>query len=240
MPRIARVVAPGIPHHITQRGNYRQNIFLDDTDRVRYLTWLREDSEKYGLKIIAYCLMHNHVHYIAIPEREDSLAKTFNAVNMKYSQYLNKKMKNTGHLWQGRYYSCILDAVHLLTAARYVERNPARANIVKKPWHWEWSSARANAFREESKFLKLSSLFDYVNMSPESWREFIDNKEDETEVKSIRKHTRSGRPFAVDAFVGELEGILGRSLRVGPRGRPRKNKANGVMYMPQEVETAGV
>ena len=86
MPRIARVVAVGIPHHITQRGNYRQDVFLDDSDRRKYLLWIQEYSQKYHLNILAYCLMRNHVHFIAIPQKEDSLARTFNTAHMRYSQ----------------------------------------------------------------------------------------------------------------------------------------------------------
>ncbi|MCL0086503.1 transposase [Thermodesulfovibrionales bacterium] len=117
MPRITRIVAVGLPHHITQRGNYRQNVFLDDNDRKHYLSWIHEYSTTYSLSLLAYCLMDNHVHFIAIPKREDSLAKTFNTSHIRYSHYFNKKIKTTGHLWQGRFYSCILDEPHLVVAA---------------------------------------------------------------------------------------------------------------------------
>ena len=137
MPRIARLVAIGLPHHITQRGNYRQDVFLDDNDRIKYLSWIREYSDKYGLSILSYCLMQNHVHFIVIPEREDSLAKTFNTAHMRYSHYFNKKLKATGHLWQGRFYSCVLDGPHLIVAAKYIERNPVRARLVNKPWQYQ-------------------------------------------------------------------------------------------------------
>ncbi len=93
MPRIGRVVAVGLPHHITQRGNYRQDIFSDDSDREKYLEWFREYSNKYELSELGYCLMTNHVHFIVIPNKEDSLAKTFNTTNMRYSQYFNRKRK---------------------------------------------------------------------------------------------------------------------------------------------------
>jgi putative transposase len=127
MPRIARVVAVGLPHHITQRGNYRQDVFFDTDDRRQYLLWIGEYSAKYGLSVLAYCLMQNHVHFIAIPREANSLAKTFNAAHMRYSQYFNKKLKQRGHLWQGRFYSCVLDESHLMLASRYIERNPVRA-----------------------------------------------------------------------------------------------------------------
>ena len=142
MPRRARVVFEGVVHHITQRGNYRQNVFEDDSDKRKYVEFIREYSEKYGMKIYAYCLMSNHVHFIAAPVKEDSLAMTFKYSNMRYSSYFNKKNKRSGHLWQGRFYSCPLQFEHALEALRYVERNPVRAKMVELPWEYEWSSAR--------------------------------------------------------------------------------------------------
>jgi len=142
MPRRARVVFEGVVHHITQRGNYRQNVFEDDSDKRKYVEFIREYSEKYGMKIYAYCLMSNHVHFIAAPVKEDSLAMTFKYSNMRYSSYFNKKNRRSGHLWQGRFYSCPLQFEHALEALRYVERNPVRAKMVELPWEYEWSSAR--------------------------------------------------------------------------------------------------
>ncbi|MFA7428087.1 transposase [Mesotoga sp.] len=141
MPRHARVVFEGVAHHITQRGNYRQNIFEDDSDRKRYLQLVGEYSEKYKTKIFAYCLMTNHVHFIAAPMTPDSLALTFKYANMRYSKYFNFKNKRSGHLWQARFYSCPLFGNHAIEAVRYVERNPVRANLVGIPWEYEWSSA---------------------------------------------------------------------------------------------------
>lgn len=141
MPRHARVVFEGVAHHITQRGNYRQNIFEDDADRKKYLQLVGEYSEKYKTKIFAYCLMTNHVHFIAAPTKPDSLALTFKYANMRYSKYFNFKNKRLGHLWQARFYSCPLYGNHAIEAVRYVERNPVRANLVGLPWEYEWSSA---------------------------------------------------------------------------------------------------
>jgi len=142
MPRAARVVFEGVVHHITQRGNYRQNIFEDSADRKNYIEFVSEYSRKYQIKIYAYCLMTNHVHFLAAPLRRDSLAMTFKYANMRYSSYFNKKNRRSGHLWQGRFYSCPLHHDHALEALRYVERNPVRAKMVRLPWEYEWSSAR--------------------------------------------------------------------------------------------------
>jgi putative transposase len=144
MPRIARIVAPGHPYHVTQRGNYRQAIFRNDEDRARYLSWVNEYSRKFHLSVWAYCLMDNHVHFIVQPREEKSLAKVFSVAHMRYAQYFNKERKASGHLWQGRFYSCLLDEPYLMAAMRYVDRNPVRAKMVKSPSQWKWSSAAAH------------------------------------------------------------------------------------------------
>lgn len=222
MPRIARAVAVGLPHHITQRGNYRQEVFRDDDDRSRYLSWIKEYSLKYNLSILAYCLMQNHVHFIAIPKEEDSLARTFNFAHMRYSQYFNKRIKARGHLWQGRFYSCILDEPHLLMASRYIERNPVRSKLVKKPWEWRWSSAPYHAGTENSLF-NLGDLFKLTDMSYDSWKQYIDTSEEGKALEAIRSHTYTGRPIGSVDFVKNLEEKLGRRLFALPRGRPREN-----------------
>jgi len=223
MPRAARIVAVGYPHHITQGGNYAQKIFADDSDRMKYLSWIQEYSAKYGLSILAYCLMKNHVHFIAIPQKEDSLARAFNAAHMRYSQYFNKKMKAKGHLWQGRFFSCVLDEPHLIAAGRYIERNPVRAKLVKKPWQWKWSSAAAH-INEEKPMIKLGSLFGLVDMPWDLWKEYIASDENKKVVNEIRQYTLTGRPLGTKEFVEKLERKFNKRLVSRPRGRPTKKK----------------
>jgi len=221
MPRTARVVAPGFPHHVTQRGNYRQTVFEEDSDRVKYLAWIKNYSEKCGLKIWAYCLMSNHVHFIAVPSRPDSLARTFNQAHMRYSQYFNLKKGQKGHLWQGRFYSCILDEVHLFTAARYIENNPVRAGLVKRAEDYPWSSAASHINGVDDPVLSGDlPLLDLVT----DWREFLALDEDEKTLKNLRNCTQSGRPAGSDDFTGILEGILGVSIKTRAVGRPRKKR----------------
>ena len=130
MPRIARVVVPGVPHHVTQRGNRREDIFFRDADRRRFLQLFLEYSQKHGLATLAYCLMTNHVHFVCIPHRPQTLADTFKPVNLRYAQHVNWTQNLSGRLWQGRFFSCALDDEHLWAAIRYVERNPVRAKMV--------------------------------------------------------------------------------------------------------------
>ncbi len=222
MPRIARVVAVSLPHHITQRGNYRQDVFLDAEDRKQYLMWIGEYSVKYGLSILAYCLMQNHVHFIAIPEEAGSLAKTFNTAHMRYSQYFNKKLRQRGHLWQGRFYSCVLDEPHLILASRYIERNPVRAGLVEKPWQWPWSSASSHTNENKKDLLELGDLFKTIGMTFSSWNKYIDSGEEGSFLQCIRKHTLTGRPLGTAPFIERLEAKFGRKICALSIGRPKK------------------
>ncbi|UCD00360.1 MAG: transposase, partial [Phycisphaerales bacterium] len=133
MPRLARTVAVGFAHHITQRGNNRYDVFFVDDDRRVYLELLKEQADKYGLDLVGYCLMSNHVHLIAIPHAEDALAKAVGRTHFRYAQYINRFHRRSGHLWQGRFYSCALDKRHFWLAMKYVELNPVRAKLCRKP-----------------------------------------------------------------------------------------------------------
>jgi putative transposase len=222
MPRIARVVAAGYPHHITQRGNYKQKIFTDDTDRIKYLSLLKEESNRYHLIILAYCLMSNHVHLMAIPQSEDSLGKVFKYTNMKYSRYYNHKMRVSGHLFQGRFFSCVLDEKHLITCARYIERNPVRGKLVKKPHLWPYSSVKIHCGIDQYDPLEVNQLFDYIEKPPKEWKEFIEVTDHPDEMDNIRKMTRTGRPLGSNDFIERLEGQLKRVFKLKPKGRSKK------------------
>ena len=126
MPRFARIVVESVPHHITQRGNNKQDVFFVDDDRKAYLRMLTEESAKYGLVIDGYCLMSNHIHLIATPQNEDSLSRALGRTHFRYTQYINRMHGRSGHLWQNRYYSCPLGREHFWIAMRYVETNPVR------------------------------------------------------------------------------------------------------------------
>lgn len=221
MPRTARIVAPDYPFHITQRGNNRQNVFEDGKDKKIYLDLINEYSKKYDLSHLAYCLMDNHVHFISIPHNKNSLSRVFSVVNMRYSQYFNKKMDKSGHLWQGRFYSCVLGDGHLLVALRYVERNPVRAGMVKEAWNWEWSTAGEHIGKEKG-LLELTDLTKTVDINLRDWKKFLDTEEKEDELNKIRTHTKLGFPLGSKEFVNELSSKTGKLLNLIPRGRPKK------------------
>ena len=218
MPRIARVVIKDNPHHITQRGNYQQTVFKTDSDYKTYLNWIKEYSQKYHLSILAYCLMPNHVHFIAIPQKEDSLAKTFNTCHMRYSQYFNKKRKIRGHLWQGRFYSCALDEKHLYSATRYVENNPKRSKLVARSEQWKYSSAKAHIKKINDPL--LTNIDEVIGIR--NWSKYLKEKEDLKVIKSIKANTLTGRPSGSNKFVEELEKRTGLRLRPLAWGRPKK------------------
>ena len=144
MPRAARFVLPGVPHHVTQRGNRRGQVFFSDADRRAYLAWLHADAQRHGLEVLAYCLMSNHVHLVVVPAGPRSMEHALRHLHMRYAQRLNRMKGWKGHLWQGRYFSAPLDEPYFWTAIRYVERNPVRAGLVARAEDFPWSSARAH------------------------------------------------------------------------------------------------
>lgn len=221
MSRIARVVIKGYPYHVTQRGNYQQKTFVDKSDYVRYLMWLEEYKNKYNLSFLAYCLMPNHVHFIAIPAEDNSLAKTFNACHMRYSQYFNRKRKVVGHLWQGRFYSCALDEKHLYAAIRYVETNPVRAKLVKNPEDWSWSSAKSHINNQQS-ILSLKGIDKLIHI--DNWKEYLFQNNNEDMILKIRNDTLTGRPSGDIRFIQKFEILLKRQLISAPIGRPKNSR----------------
>ena len=221
MPRLPRVVIPGVPHHITQRGNYRQKVFTTDDDRNRYLEWIFYYSRIYGVQIVGYRLMDNHVHFIAIPKEKQSFSRVFNLAHMRYSQYVNKKTNELGHLWRGRFYSSTLDKEYFKEALRYVDRNPVRAGMTKNAWDYTWSSAREHVGGTPGKLpiLKLNTV---IGMSEKEWKLYLEEKDHEEHIENLKKNTLNGRPSGSEAFIKSIEVKLKRRIKLLPRGRPFK------------------
>ena len=212
---------PGVPHHVTQRGNNRQDVFFVDDDRRAYLAMLKQRSEAYGLQVIGYCLMTNHVHLIAVPATADALAKAVGRTHYFYTQYVNRLHSRSGHLWQNRFHSCPMDEVHLWRALSYVERNPVRAKIVRVPWRYRWSSAAGHCGgKDASDLLDLSAWFKRWHV--DRWKQELHRPEDSALVGQMRRCLHTGRPLASDRFISKLEALVGKRLRPLPVGRPRK------------------
>jgi putative transposase len=218
MPRAARVVLPGYLYHVTQRGNNRQFVFHEKNDYVLYLKHVEKYRDKYDVKIYAFCIMGNHVHFIIRPKKIDSMAKMFRGVNMRYAQYYQKKMEVSGHVWQGRYFSCLLSGSHIKESIRYVELNPVRAKMVEKAWQYPWSSARAHLGKPYN-WIQLEQIEDILKV--ENYKAYLQGKEDEDFLKRVREMTKKNLALGSSEFIVKLEGLLGRS--VSPKmGRPKK------------------
>ncbi len=225
MARIARVVVPGCWHHVTQRGNRRQSVFFDDADRAMYLRLLARHCRQASVGIAGYCLMGNHVHLVAIPRAENGLAKGLGRTHCDYARWLNMRRGETGHLWQNRFYSCVLDGRHRWEALRYVELNPVRAGLAQTPAGWSWSSATAHITGLDRTGL-LETAEWTACWSPREWGEALNlGVQDAAMLERIRESTRTGRPAAEPAAVVELERMTGRLLRPQKRGPKRKATA---------------
>ena len=213
MPRNARCVLPGLPYHVTQRGSNRQRVFYSPTDYKMYLSLIREQLSDAECRVLAYCLMTNHVHLVVVPERADSLAVLFRRVHGRYSQYLNTRRHRTGHLWQQRYYSCPLAESHHWVALRYVEQNPCRAFLAKAPADYRWSSAAAHLGTDKDRSGLLDMSFWEKAGGAETWRLMHASAETADQVLLLRRCTYAGRPFGDEDFVHGLEQHFQRSWR---------------------------
>jgi putative transposase len=222
MPRVARIVVAGCPHHVTQRGNNRQDVFFVDDDRRAYLEILREQCDRFRLRVDAYCLMTNHVHLVATPATEDALAKAVGRTHFRYAQHVNRRHRRSGHLWQNRFFSCPLDDEQFWTAAAYVERNPVRAKLVRVAWRYPWSSAAAHVGAADATGLLNLAAWAKRLSGAGDWRDSLGEAGDAEAVGKLRRWTMTGRPLGGDRFVRKLEAALGRRLRALPIGRPRK------------------
>jgi putative transposase len=218
MARISRIVIPGVPHHVTQRGNRKEKIFFEDGDHARYLAFLKEGAEKSGTSIWAYCLMPNHVHFIAVPTHADGLRALFAEAHRRYTNYINWRHGWTGHLWQGRFGSVAMDEDHLAEAVRYVLLNPVRAGLVKSARDWPHSSILAHIGGKPNALLDtapLASRFgDFSGLLETSGADDFDG---------FRKSETTGRPLGSLDWLKSIEKSTGRRLTSAKRGpKPRQ------------------
>ena len=222
MARYARVVIPKLPHHITQQGNRAGPVFFSIPDREHYLSLFQRYARKSGLEIGAYCLMDNHVHFIAVPQREDALARTIGYVHMRHAQLVNRNNGWTGHLWSNRFHSTPLDWDHFRTAVRYVELNPVRAGMIDRAEEYKWSSAQAHVFGAVDPLLTSGALFG-LDDEVGDWSQWLNSTDDFEKIDYLRDCTKTGRPCGSEAFLTIVSNKTGRALRRKPRGRkPRE------------------
>ena len=218
MARLARVVAAGQPHQVTQRGNRRQPVFFGADDYATYRELLAEGCRRAGVAVWAYCLMPNHVHLILVPSDADGLRAALGEAHRRYTRHVNLREGWRGYLWQGRFASFPMDETHMLAAARYVELNPVRARLVERPREWRWSSARAHLLGRDDGLVSVAPL---LKLAPD-WRGFLRQGLSEAELEAIRAGERTGRPLGSARFVTRLEKRLKRPLaRQKPGPKPK-------------------
>jgi putative transposase len=218
MARLARIVVPQVPHHVTQRGNRRQQTFFQDGDYQAYLELMAEWCAKEGVQVWAYCLMPNHVHLIAVPGTAQALGRAIGETHRRYTRRINARKDWTGYLWQGRFGSCAMDEIHTLAAARYIELNPVRAKLVRRAQDYRWSSAAAHLAGHDDRLVRVEPLLERVA----NWRDWLSAVPAKPDLEALRKHARNGRPLGDEAFVSKIEVITARRLRKAKPGpKPR-------------------
>ena len=223
MARLARIVVPDVPHHITQRGNRRQDVFFGPDDYRAYRELVGEALRNNGVRCLAWCLMPNHVHLILTPPAPDALRAALADAHRRYSRRINFAHGWSGYLWQGRFASYPMDEAHLMTAVRYVELNPVKAKLVARAEDWRWSSARAHVTGKRDGLTDLAPLAGIHRNWRAMLREGLEAGDLAPQAEAeIEGHQRTGRPWGDEAFIEQLEDATGRKLkRQKPGPKPR-------------------
>lgn len=216
MARLARVIVPGLPHHVTQRGNRGLPIFFEDGDYLRYRGLLAEQCAAAGVGVWAYCLMPNHVHLVLVPRTQDGLRRAVGETHRRYSAFVNARAQWTGHLFQGRFASVVMDEDHLGAALRYVSLNPVRARLVERAQDWPWSSVGAHRKGQDDDLVAVAPA---LSRYPDFEGLIQTPAEDVAAFSALRAAEGTGRPVGGAGFLDDLERKLGRSVRPGKRGR---------------------
>jgi putative transposase len=215
MARLARVVIPHLPHHVTQRGNGRQQVFFSDADYAAYAALLSECCRKAEVAIWAWCLMPNHVHLVLVPSDADGLRRALAPLHRRYAGLIHAREKKTGHFWQGRFGCVAMDEAHLAAALRYVSLNPVRAHLVAEASDWRWSSAKAHlSDQDDGVTARAPALERYGD-----FREFLSGEIDLTTFERLRRAEATGRPIGDSTFMARLESATERSFAPAKRGR---------------------
>ena len=228
MARLARLVLPAVPHHVTQRGNRRLPVFFGDEDRQAYLQLIADGAQDSGTRCLAWCLMDNHVHLILIPSHENGLRAMLGEARRQYTRRINFREGWRGYLFQGRFASYPMDDAHLISAIRYVENNPVAAGMTACPEDWIWSSARSHLDGKRHDLDPLTHL-DALGSLVRNWRAYWRHganyaeagRVDQETIEAIEQRLRTGRPLATDEWIAEQERLTGRAIakrKPGPKG----------------------
>lgn len=220
MTRLARLVVPGLPHHVTQRGNGRAQVFFGEDDYALYRALLGESCRAAGVEVWAWVLMPNHVHLILVPSDADGLRRALAQVHRRYAGHVHARLKRTGHFWQGRFGAVVMDEAHLAAAVRYVALNPVRAGLVEQARDWPWSSVHAHLAAQEDGITAVAPL---LSRYPD-FAGFIGQAPDPAVLRRLRQAETIGRPLGDDSFLTELETLTHRSLKPAKPGPKQKKQ----------------
>ena len=241
MPRRTRTWLNDVPLHVIQRGNNRAPCFFAEEDYHCYLHWLRVYLEKYQCALHAYVLMTNHVHLLVTPGKEGSASRLMQSLGRRYVQYINRQYKRSGTLWEGRFKASLVQAeAYLLTCSRYIELNPVRAQMVRPPQDYRWSSYRRHAPNEGGEWLTdhpvYSGLGATVATRIEAYQALFRTELDAEDLKTIRAATNRSGAMGSDRFREEIAVTLGRRSGLTKRkGRPRRDDQTAMRGEQQEL-----
>ncbi len=215
MARLSRIVVPDLPHHVSQRGNRQQVLFVEPADCELYRDLLAERCHANAVSCWAYCLMPNHVHLILVPSRPDGLAKAVGEAHRRYTAFVNTRARVTGHLFQGRFASRAMDERHLMAAARYLALNPVRAGLVRSPADWRASSVPSHLSGRDDALVSVAPL---LQRAPHFADLFQPGPDDAAAQGLFESGEATGRPLGDEAFLERIEAQLHRQVRPARRG----------------------
>jgi putative transposase len=227
MPRKPRFFLPDVPVHIVQRGHSRESVFFQDSDYQAYLDWLGEAAVRYDCALHAYVLMSNHIHLLVTPKSKASIGQMMQYIGRWYVPYFNHEYGSSGSIWEGRYKASLIDDEHyLLRCMRYIELNPVRANMVKTPGHYRWSSYRHNAQGKSNKLIRPHGIYTGLGRTKasrcEAYKALFKEHLEEGELEEIRAAWQTGTPLGDADFKAAIEKRLNTRVGQSRRGRPKK------------------
>lgn len=227
MARLPRLVVPGQPHHIIQRGNNRQPVFVDEEDYLRFLGWLREGARTYKVSVHAYVLMPNHMHLLASPAEATGLAQMMQWIGRKYVPYFNQKYNRVGTLWQGRFKTSVIDSeTYFLICSRYIESNPVRARLAAQPQDYRWSSYAHHAGLRQDPAVADHALYWALGNTPfqreAAYTALFQSPLSNAELHDIHTAAAKGWPLGSEAYKVQLQHRAKRQVLPARRGRPPK------------------
>jgi len=214
MARLARVVIPGLPHHVTQRGNGRARTFFGEDDYRLYRDLLASHCRAAEVEIWAWCLMPNHVHLILVPSDPDGLRRALSRVHRAYAGVIQARRKRTGHFWQGRFGAVAMDEAYLTAALRHVSLNPVRARLVERAQDWKWASTRAHLRGKDDGVTARKPVRDIIP----DFAGLLASRPEQDLFDRLRAAESIGRPLGSERFVARIERLTGRVLKPGKRG----------------------